>query len=284
MQRWDYISQWLASFSVHTKQQLDPFIRRLRSSDTRGEISRLAAITRMSIRGQSLLTNDEADLIDTAHIYAWLAYSLYDEIVDEHKPLYTFLANICYKERLRLIYKTSVAMTDELDLFMATDFANHHELQIRHAALSYPASQALRNNYLKNRAIGHLFPIRSMIINSSLHATHQLQLIQAAEEYIVAKQLLDDLHDWRDDFIKRRPSSVTTDIAQRSNLADATNQVHYRIAPQRIDEIEKLVQSCLQTCQRLIPDSSLTKLFANLTPVISTTRQQLQKLSAQSIS
>ncbi len=139
----------------------------------------------------------------------WIAYSIYDDFLDdEGNPLYLPLANFCLREIATTLRGNTTDEFFELSckILDSMDSANLWEIQNARFDPSdiSKVSSEIYGNYdmLSDRSMGHA--IGPILVLSKLgfkaDSSEVLSLISFFKNYIIARQLNDDLRDCLQDF------------------------------------------------------------------------------------
>ncbi len=174
-----------------------------------------------------------------ANTYGWLAYTVYDDFLDdEGQPSQLPLANIAMR-RSQHCFRD--AMGDDHDFqdlvrkfFDSIDTANYWEVTHCRAAISsgridlptLPAFGHLAQ--LGDKSCGHLLPalaifLKSGILPGSLDFNN---ILPALRQYIIVRQLNDDMHDWQQDLERGHLSYVVTTILKELAIAPGQYRVN----------------------------------------------------------
>lgn len=167
-----------------------------------------------------------------ANLLGWMAYTAYDDIVDEGKNLNLLpVANLCLRTssaRFKSNFSQDIAFkTYTNQVFDQIDEANAWEL----ANCRFPAGPKTiwlgelphfdERMVLAQRSLGHILgPIGAAVIMGMPLATPALQEIeQGLRHYLIARQLQDDLHDWQEDLQAGRISYVVAEILRELGVS-----------------------------------------------------------------
>lgn len=160
-----------------------------------------------------------------ANLYGWIAYTIYDDFLDdEGKPIQLSLANLCLRE-LSSIFTNILPNTEFPQIFTETmdilDSANAWEIaNCRFNPSDFPPQKIPDyGNYLRlsDRSFGHaLGPIAVLVrLGFSKKSVEIKKFISFFQNYIIARQLNDDAHDWEDDLKKGHINSVAAEMLSR---------------------------------------------------------------------
>jgi hypothetical protein len=170
-------------------------------------------------------TNKDTCLkLGVANVYCWLAYTLYDHMLDDKTNTeYIPLANIA-RQRSRSLYHSTCNepnMRNFIDhTFMQMDAANAWETA--HARFSASGTVPVElpdfgdGHQLAHRSFAHVLGPLIIVHQQAQTTPLQRQLLhQSLTYYLIARQLNDDAHDWQDDIQNGELTYVVTNLLQR---------------------------------------------------------------------
>ncbi|HSX07466.1 MAG TPA: hypothetical protein VLG11_01080 [Candidatus Saccharimonadales bacterium] len=254
-------------------------IDRVRQSDTRHEIGPLAVRFAAALPSQPAVPAATLHKLGIANLYAWIAYTIYDDFLDdEGKPGLLSAANVAlrrsvaaFKQALpdHAAFQTLVAQT-----FDTIDAANTWEVthcrftrdgrNITITAL--PEYGDMRRLY--ERSLSHSLPVigvmaaaRIPLDNRAAHAVHK-----AFKQYLIVRQLSDDLRDWKEDINAGHASPVVTHILNGMQLEPGDYELPALVAGM---ERQFWQHSLLVICQEIkarVADAQ--KIIAHAPPIL----------------
>lgn len=268
---------------IHTK---------IRKADKFGEISRINRVFVTSLspnRQRNIPAQKQIYNLDKANIYTWLAYSLYDQILDTTDNQALPVANILLRSAIS-IYRTAGVSEDLIHtIFREVDDANSLEL-------------ILRGKYLKNHIL-HPDDFEPIMANKSIaHCLGQIWIMYQHDklnisnflsgfyDYCAARQLCDDLYDWRDDYRQGHHTYVTAYLIKVANIhkPSAQSQDIKRLNAMFADNgLEYLCNQVISTARRSIltfdtilkQNSAYTQQY--IVPLITSAEQSIKAWKAQ---
>ncbi|CAN5145977.1 hypothetical protein BH09PAT3_BH09PAT3_0840 [soil metagenome] len=225
-------------------------------------------------------------LLNTASINGWIAYSLYDDMLDGDCSTNVLpVANFAH--RLSYDYFTS-ALRENADYtklvrntFDIMDSANDWEQQ---NAVLQPDDDGLKISKLPNyvdyaqlaeRSLGHSLAALGVATNHYGSVDHpSITAIQVFfKHFLIAKQLNDDAHDWEDDLAKGKLSAVVTLLLQkyqplpcRIHIAAERDNLRQQFWSYTIDEVTALIRQHIIKARNVITEIETTftsPLFSN---------------------
>jgi hypothetical protein len=229
------VSHTFDQFGDELSQPVRPLLSRLCSGATGSEICLLAYQFARSLDLDSAFLNLNTFVeLGTANLMGWLAYSAFDDLLDQDAPVGAGLlpaANIALRasrDKFKTVLASNPAFLAYIDhTFNAIDQANAWELahcraeQVGgHLIIGNLPNYGDRSN-LSQRSFGHaLAPLGVLILAGHDLASPAVRHVQAAlEHYLVARQLQDDLHDWTEDLAKGRLTYVVSEVMRELGLS-----------------------------------------------------------------
>jgi hypothetical protein len=210
------------------------FLARVEQADTTNEIACLAHFSADALGAD--IPKAILDLLGEANIHGWIAYMIYDHIIDhEASTAMLPVANICMRLSLdrytRVLPEKHplrdlvVRYFDQVDVASAWELA-HCRFEISDKTIqisSLPEYQEYEQ--LAKRTMIHIIgPIIAASLNSPLanNPKEIKRLIYGLEQYLIARQLSDDIHDWRDDLKTGRISAAIAYLLRSCDVAPHT--------------------------------------------------------------
>lgn len=187
--------------------------RRIAKADDLFEISMLPAYFYASLRqpASTVCTETLLDL-GTANVHTWTAYTVYDDFLDgAGQPAMMPVAHMAVREALRLytsLMPTNRQLHEHIDsVYRTMDEANAWEsaygcCQIRPPYIIVGNHVEYGEcNALADRSLAHtLGPMCVLALQGvSLQSEAARTIQQAFRQYLIARQLNDDAHDWAED-------------------------------------------------------------------------------------
>lgn len=211
------IHQRLSTLDGELKKNATDIVDQTLAKDSSKQITLLAYSMRQALgkRGQDI-AQEIIITLGQANVYGWLAYTIYDDFLDrEGTPLLLPAANLFFREAIYLFDRVLLPDTSfqyvSSEVLTAIDAANAWEVthcQYSHAQLQHFHDQLIPDygdlTQLANKSLGHVLgPVALLLsIGYSPDANEVKQLIISLKHFIIARQLNDDAHDWRDDLTR----------------------------------------------------------------------------------
>jgi hypothetical protein len=213
-----------AKLNVNNQKYANDFLQEIIKHDKYKEISNISTYFYESLNLAHGIESDNKKL-GFANICAWTAYTIYDDIIDdESRPKLLSLANImnrwAYKAYMQYAPKKEKTIDSYFD---SVDDSNLWELvncrfTVSHSVIKIdkiPDYVYIRR--LAKKSLGHfLGPVLILSILDINSKTKKL-FIDAFDKYLIAKQISDDLKDWKEDLQKGHISFVVAELIKSSN-------------------------------------------------------------------
>ncbi len=155
-----------------------------------------------------------------ANFFGWIAYTIYDDFLDnEGDPKELPLANVCLRESAEIFSSVLPRENGFADyskkIFDIIDDANMWEV-------SHCRDVSIVPNYgdytqLANKSLGHsLGPMAILFaLGYKENSAEARGVMRFFKNYIIARQLNDDAHDWEDDLKRGHVNAVGAKILRR---------------------------------------------------------------------
>ena len=210
-----------------SSQGLD-FLKKIERIDKNNEISSISRYLLLSLKAQSSENLVSiADTFGAANLFAWIAYTIYDDFIDdEGNPCDLSLANTMHRLSYSMYIENNSLYKSRVDsYFNSVDNANLWELRhCRFVTINNNINIDQIPDYksgeiLADRAIGHLLGPKLIFDMHPYVSSSQEELLdKALSEYLISKQINDDLHDWRSDLRNGHISYVVAKLLATANI------------------------------------------------------------------
>ncbi len=186
---------------------------------------------------ESSATSGQLRQLSRANMMLWAAYTLFDDLIDDEPNALNYLsvANV-YHRRAYMMYRSVAATTGQKklvdDTFMRMDRANHYErarlrIPITNGTLVIPGNiPRVTDQFIADRAAGHILGPLLLLSRQAKHSRDFQQWCHALEDYLVVRQLCDDLHDWREDIASGRMTRCSRQLLHDAAIASGTQKVN----------------------------------------------------------
>lgn len=241
--------------------------RKIRAADKHGEISTINRTFYASldaVRVTKTISPKQLALLDKASCYTWLAYSLYDDILDNNTVAALPYANEFSRTACLLYEEAGIPHSLIARLFQSVDSANALEYSMRSKVREgYDATAAHLSVYemlLSEKSIAHC--LGQFWIASQQRTADTSALMKGFQHYCAARQLSDDIFDWRDDFQRQQPTFTTISLVQ--------------LAPQR--SIRPSSSASLDILNRVFWEKGLEQLCTHVITYVAASKTHLSPL------
>ena len=266
-----------------TLRQLDPsvrslalkFLARIKQADKHREISLLSSRFHGSL--QNPVHSRYIAPLGEANILCWIAYTIYDHFIDgELVTPYLPVANITMRLSIQR-YESLFALNHPFreivqKTFTAMDSANAWELE--HCRFKITESHLTvgqipnygRHHMLARRSFGHaLGPLALVSLGST--TPQQLDTIEKSlRHYLIARQLNDDMHDWREDLQKGHISPVVALLLRQADIQPGVYPLPSLVEnltpifwSDTVETMNKVIHTNVQSSKRYLRQSQLLK-------------------------
>lgn len=214
-----------SSFSTNLQKESLSRLEKTLLGDKDGSIVLLPYFFTTSLKESGVKISEEMVVsLGLANLYGWIAYTIYDDFLDdEGEPKLLSLANACLRELtgvfLGIAQKDAgfeeifTKIMDKLDSANAWEISNCRTKNTR----IIPEYGNLI--HLAERSLGHaLGPLA--ILCSLGHRSDSSEMKHAKqffENYLIARQLNDDAHDWEEDVKRGHINSVCAELIRQMN-------------------------------------------------------------------
>jgi hypothetical protein len=210
------------------------------------EIVMVPYLMREALGKRCTLSRAALDELALSNIYGWIAYTIYDDFLDaEGDPSSLSAANFFLRE-LTALYSALDRQIPEVEnyfkkLMGQIDDANIWEqrycrVTVEHGFLMLPRKLPYQSiETLADRSLGHALPAIALFLalGYAPDAAEMDALLSFFRNYLIARQLHDDAHDWKEDLVRGQINSVGAKLLREMRKRDG---VLYR----RIDIAEHL--------------------------------------------
>lgn len=219
----DAVAERLKGLEGVLSEQVRYYLKQVRNNDAKALITSMPWLCYRAIGAQAArLSPHILHLLSQANVCGWIAYTIYDAVLDTTDNLHALpLANCCLRELTR-IYTTEFLETPAV----ATYFSHVMDRQEAAAAWEmahYRFNPATTNNQLQlpdfedlrttaERSLGQSLSSCSLLLLLGFTPESNLfkQMEQFFQHYLTARQLNDDAHDWEIDLAHGQITAVTS--------------------------------------------------------------------------
>ena len=260
---------------LSVKPMASKYLSKIIEIDRMSEISSLSKYFLTSLKNNPTIPQRRlATALGAANIYAWIAYTIYDDFIDdEGDPAQLPLANIMHRKSYKM-YATHFSTEADIieHAYNTVDESNLWEVKncrfdIREgwvAVSSIPYFESIE--YLAKKSIGHILG-PELIARTNKHISDEQQAIihDALSSYLIARQLNDDIKDWKTDLGNGHISYVVASLLNDANLPEGSYRTKELIATLQNTfwtiTLERLLVLASQQIQNTKELLKLTRLF-----------------------
>lgn len=259
-------------------RELDPVLRRtvrrsltkLAMGDDGAEIAGLAVLFNQSLL-EPLKDRDELlNELGAANLYGWLAYTVYDDVMDgEDKSGLLPAANAALRRSLDGFSNAALDSPSfrilARRIFDTIDGANAWEwsscrCQVRGDRLKVAGLPDYDDlSRLAERSLGHVLAPLAVLEAAGIAAVGSSgpanRILSAFKHYLIARQLHDDAHDWADDLSHGRITPVVAGILQGMGAIDGTYSLTGLLADGRRQFWHRTLTGLCRTMERHLASS-----------------------------
>ncbi|HWY79256.1 MAG TPA: hypothetical protein VNW29_02770 [Candidatus Sulfotelmatobacter sp.] len=205
--------------------QFSHMIERVTKTDVLRQITLLPFFFAQSIakKHQQKISNTFLIQLGYANLLGWIAYTIYDDFLDDHGDKKTLaVANICLRELTVLFislfpqgslfdkhYKKIMDGIESANLWELTNARFIPEKKMSLTTLQLPDWEH-NQEIIANRSLGHALGPLAIMYHLKQNEIQIASFLTFFRHYLIAKQLNDDAHDYEEDFTKGMLTPVVT--------------------------------------------------------------------------
>lgn len=261
-------------------------------ADKAGEIRLMPQLLANSLIVQPKIGDDRLVLLGAANAFFWIGGMLFDDFLDEEgKPELLPIATAAHRQALAL-YRRVTADKPELYEYieascLQADRANawevtHTRAPVTRGMIKLPELPEYDDfRALADRSIGHLFgPLLIIRQLPGISDSQRARVEQGLRHYLIARQLNDDIHDWRKDLRVGQLSVVVTELLRGVDIRPGNHRlttlvplVERHFMEAGLERTCGLLQEHVALARESLAMSGLTANTGGITDLI--TRQEL---------
>ena len=196
--------------------QAEVMLKIILKMNDKNQITLLPYFFRSALRKNAMLSDKLLISLGSANTYGWIAYTIYDNFLDEEgDPKTLSIANIVLRELTIIFHKVLpenmgfqklfCRILDELDAANAWE-VTHCRMRITNARIDLENTIPQFGNYekLAQKSLGHALGPLAMLFSLGYQkkSLEVKSLLDFFIHYLVSRQLNDDAHDWEKDLKK----------------------------------------------------------------------------------
>jgi hypothetical protein len=225
----DYSDQRFSNFSPEIKKSFLNVRQKILKGDKNVTIALMPYYLEKALGEKQAATDENLIKLGTASLYGWIAYTIYDDFFDcEGDPKILSLANICLRELVSIYYdifskdekflKFFQNIMDRIDAANAWETANCR-LSVSNSVVMLPEKLSDFGDLKKlaDRSIGHALGAAAVMYFKigDIESPEIKNLVLFFENYIIARQLNDDAHDWENDLKRGQLTPVVASVLEK---------------------------------------------------------------------
>ncbi len=223
----------LATLDEPIKTQALQFLARIEAADTTHEIAAISEFTQRAL-GDTSIPLAKLHALGEANVYSWIAYSIYDHILDKEADASLLpAANVCMRLALEC-YKQTLPVRHSLQALIARYF---DQVDTTSAWEVTSCRFAITDDTIKIGALPDYEQYEPLAWRSCIHilgpqivasfapstpSKNAEHLAVGLQHYLIARQLGDDIHDWREDLLAGRISAVVALLLFRQGVREGS--------------------------------------------------------------
>jgi hypothetical protein len=156
---------------------------------------------------------DIIDQLSLANLYGWMAYTIYDNLIDEEgNPALLSCANFFFRKLIGICNNLNERIPGVMmlcnEMMDTIDSANTWESENCKSPIHLPKFEEYSN--LADRSIGSAMGplIQLLSIGKTKESTEYKNFLQFFRHYLIGRQLNDDARDWDKDLLHQHTNSI----------------------------------------------------------------------------
>jgi hypothetical protein len=293
----------LQTVPVPMRRDMQTLIDSIMRSNAANEIVALATHFAQALKPHTVRPR-VINTLGVANTYTWIAYTLYDDFLDDEGQASKLpLANIALRHGIaaftRALPDNTAFQKHVATIFDTIETANawevaHCRWRVDNRQLYFDKLPKYDDlHILCERSLSHSLPVIGVLVAAGNSLTSNLvrNAQTAFEEYLVIRQLSDDLRDWQEDIQAGHISCVVAQLLQGVNVSQTSmpfaellpklEKLFWQITlPALSDEIQirgKQARQLLNKHRTLAADNILTALIKSLENAAARTRHEQQR-------
>lgn len=282
------MDQDIAALNISLRPTARKAWKEIQAADKNREIGLLPAFFAGALQTNKPIPDATLRRLGMGNFYCWMAYTIYDDFIDDTgQPNLLPFANVAMRRSMQHYLQECGTKQKLIDLVTITydglDQANSWEMAQARAVVSDSALTITKlprygnHEVLATRAMAHVLgPLLLTITYTELSSPAYSQIYKGLQHYLIARQLNDDLHDWREDLRAGHLSPVVTFLLRRCAITAGT----YEIATIEVklqnyfwhhglDLLCQRTRNHLQVCRQALQDSQVIRMDSELLQLIT---------------
>ncbi len=293
------IKDRLTFFPKETIYKTNTLLEMILTKDSNHQITLLPYFFSQTLRSSQLISKGLLITLGNINLYGWLAYMIYDNIMDhDGGPELLPIANLCLRE-LVSNYK-EILPIDAFNLFQRL-MDNMEKANARESIHCQLSKEKIINKekltiypkqLLYEKSLPHAFgPIAILLsLDYTIDSKEIHFTLSFFKNYLAARQLHDDAHDWQEDldkgflnsvsiplmylYFKHNPNHISLNFdTEKPNLQKLFWEEHIMIVAKEINKYIENAQTDLNKIKQLNLIKDLTYFQKLLSPLIKSVDQ-----------
>ena len=247
-------------------------LQKLLQADSEKQIILLPYFTYKCLDPKHKISEYFLSQLGLANLYGWVAYTIYDDFLDEEgDPRFLSMANICLRE-LTLIFNTVLPARSGFPVFFQKIMDTIDETNTWETSSCRIRQRKIPNfgNYtqLAHKSLGHALGPAAIFfkLGYDKQSRELAFLMNFFKHYIIARQLNDDAHDWEKDLEKGQINAVGAMVLKNLKLEIGDLKIDVKTLQNTFwkDVVVDTCQLILKHCK--LARSSLNKIVLIVNP------------------
>lgn len=217
----NHVHKRLVSFPIAQKSQTHQLLEKIIAYDKQQQITLLPYMCAQTFNLKTQPTKHLLIQLGQANVYGWLAYTIYDNLMDKDTgPDLLPVANTCLRE-LIIIYKelldtkTFLIFQDLMDKMEQANAWEYTYCRFTNSIICKEQLNPYPTHLLSDKSLPHaLGPLTLLFTTYPLASPAIISLQAFFTYYLQARQSNDDAHDWQSDLAKGFLNSVSFSLLQ----------------------------------------------------------------------
>lgn len=206
-----HVSQRLLKVPAHIRKIIHLTMEKVTQAEN---IENILVPNHINMMLHQPLSSKILEKLCTAQLLGWIAYTIYDDVIDmDTDPAVVSAANICLRELTYIYLQTTPKSFHEtfFTIMNTIDSENFWESQNCRNPKKLPSFKPITR--IARKSIGHALGALAVVhMSNSSDTKNYLHLYKFFIHYITARQLADDAHDWEEDLKKNHITPVVARI------------------------------------------------------------------------
>lgn len=154
--------------------------------------------------------------LSLANLSGWMAYTIYDDFLDdEGEKKYLPMANLWFRELIMIYQNLNIDGLDEYFSKLMDEMEEANYWEVKHCRFEAGKKYNLRDipdfgglENLAGKSIGHSLSGVAILLSQKVEKKVIEKYLAVFRNYLIARQLNDDAHDWEEDLRRGQINAV----------------------------------------------------------------------------